>query len=422
MIQASPLADIKFTVRFTLTTLAEAPDMIQSVAGVEGLTVLFTFYDPEGDVISGQSDVPATEERDGVYSCVLPLAKITDEGLYSAVAATTSEDVDCQELTEFALVAAAYEPTDPSWALDNTLVGLLTALRMRLNDADAGNYDSDELGFCLNLAYRETVVESRCNTDRVETALEHDVHTYSGGKVFDPIEVMVDDVPLKRTNLQDIGVSILGWDGTPADRPTQWLPVSGSWLRLHPSPHVYSSAGGIFEVVGAPAVADVFTAVVGLAGVEVEAGAVDDTILNWFGLTGLESPSEAAAAMVDVLNAWGYVTASAVGAVVTWAVEGIVSDAVDFVFGGAAIDYSGPEGAVTTLVLYGYAYPEPLVEEGDTPYALPDGYAVQVMLDRAEAEARKLRPQMAANVRLYEVLMARWQAACVAIAAGMRGK
>jgi hypothetical protein len=63
----------------------------------------------------------------------------------------------------------------------------------------------------------------------------------------------------------------------------------------------------------------------------------------------------------------------------------------------------------------GYAYPAALTNDAHEPVDLPDGDAVQVLLDRAECHARRARPTHANNVGLADKLEANWQAACADI-------
>ena len=74
------------------------------------------------------------------------------------------------------------------------------------------------------------------------------------------------------------------------------------------------------------------------------------------------------------------------------------------------------------IVIYGYAAPDPFTLPTDTPGALPDAYAVTVMLDRAEWEARKMRSYVPGNQAICDRLDTSWQAWCSRIAGATGGK
>lgn len=78
----------------------------------------------------------------------------------------------------------------------------------------------------------------------------------------------------------------------------------------------------------------------------------------------------------------------------------------------------------TTLNYYvsGYAYPTALTSEAHTPDALPDGDAIQVILDRAECHARRARPTHANNVQLAAQLEQSWLGWCQEIRDSIRAE
>ena len=90
--------------------------------------------------------------------------------------------------------------------------------------------------------------------------------------------------------------------------------------------------------------------------------------------------------------------------------------------GGSIRLYPTPDGVTTTATVYGYAYPAALVNSTDVPVSLPAAYAVSAILDRAEAEARKMRATTSANAALYESLMGAWRNWCAKVATSVRGE
>ena len=66
-----------------------------------------------------------------------------------------------------------------------------------------------------------------------------------------------------------------------------------------------------------------------------------------------------------------------------------------------------PTGAQVLYIL-GYAVSDLLANPGDIANALPDGLGKPLILDRAEAEARRMRPTHAGNLQLYTDLMTKW--------------
>ncbi len=83
--------------------------------------------------------------------------------------------------------------------------------------------------------------------------------------------------------------------------------------------------------------------------------------------------------------------------------------------------YPKPTGIVSYYVS-GYAYPTALTSDAHTPVALPDGDAIQVLLDRAECHARRARPTHANNVQLAAQLEQSWLGWCQEIRDSIRSE
>ena len=75
-----------------------------------------------------------------------------------------------------------------------------------------------------------------------------------------------------------------------------------------------------------------------------------------------------------------------------------------------------------TAIVYGYARPDPLEDAENIPVALPEALGVSAILDRAEAEARKMRSTTAYNSTLYDKLMASWKGWVALIAASTKAE
>ena len=194
-------------------------------------------------------------------------------------------------------------------AISLTKADLITYLRMRLNDSlvgsnTSGNYSDTELGFCVDLAYRETCIASKSHKARVSVSLTADTHTYDCTTIFEPVEISHNDIFLEKVELGDMGVNLQSWDSTASGTPIKWMQLTGGFIRLYPTPD---------------AIADNYDAIV-----------------------------------------------------------------------------------------QGYAYPADM-GTSDEPVAIQDGYAVSVLLDRAEAEARFMRSTYGANAQLGTLRLQNWQ-------------
>jgi len=75
-----------------------------------------------------------------------------------------------------------------------------------------------------------------------------------------------------------------------------------------------------------------------------------------------------------------------------------------------------------TMIVYGYAHDADMTLATDQPTVLPVGYAVPVILDRAEAEARRARSTHANNAQLVPALMGQWDVWVNAIKNSLKGK
>lgn len=301
-----------------LYTIGEAIEFdaqfIASGAAATGLTVTAAVYDEANVAIT---PAPAVTEigSTGVYTCSLSAVKNDAAGVYKAVF-TTAGTADLDTVIDFAQVRGKLFADEDALGSDLTLTlaGMLSGLRMRLNDLDLGNYTTAELQYCLNLALRETVVASKCHRKRIAVTLVDGTHTYDCGDVFEPISVHVSSVPLNKTDTKSLSMKVPGWDSTAKATPTDFIPYTGGFIRLYPTP----AASG-------------------------------------------------------------------------------------------------------TAIVYGFAKPAPMENAGDVPVEVPAGYAWSSILDRAEAEARKMRITTPFNAVLFQELMASWQNWCQKIRESCKG-
>jgi hypothetical protein len=318
--------DLVFTFRFVQTTLAQVAgttNFLQVVTGITGLTPTVTVYSPAGVVLAnGQA---ATEfvsgtYKTGVYKYTLAAGSVISEGCYRAVATTTSTGVDCQSVADFVLVEDGFsESATGTGILNNTLAGIVRMLRIRLNDLDIGNYTAEEMQYCVNLAYRETLTSARCYLPTESVALVADTSEYATGNIFEPVNVYLGSTMLGKIAMGDVGLSEYNWTTDPSGTPLKWIPLGGGNIRLHPAP-----------------------------------------------------------------------SASAVA-------------------------------ATPSLTIHGYGYADPLTQSTDVPVGLPEAYALQLILDKAEAEARKMRSTDAGNVALVPLLMDNWKNWCNKLAQAIGG-
>ena len=135
------------------------------------------------------------------------------------------------ELTAGAL-AAYQEPR---------LTDLLAWLRIELGDVlengnEAGTWSDSELVHFLNRAKTEVELQTRCHQVRVAVTVVAGTHTYDTSPVFAPEEVSVGGATLTKQGLPDMATVSSAWDGAEEGAPAQWLPLTGSSLRIYPPP------------------------------------------------------------------------------------------------------------------------------------------------------------------------------------------
>ena len=123
---------------------------------------------------------------------------------------------------------------------------LKTKLSYRLNDPSHGEWTDTELGQFVNSGHRRTAFAGECNIRSVNVTLAASTHTYDLSPLAKIIAVRVGN-PLRRHPAGAMAIINDDWDNDEADVPDAWVPLSGSAIRIHPTP---STAGrGIVETV-----------------------------------------------------------------------------------------------------------------------------------------------------------------------------
>lgn len=386
----SPLGEaLPFTFYFTASQL-----------GKTGLTVTVDVYNPAGTLIV--SGAAATAIGGGLYRYTLAGASVTTYGAYVAIGKTTDVTVDVREVpSEWVVTTWAEQVTETlgateypeGTALDCSLAGLRTALRIQLNDYKApGAYSTVELDKFINLAYRESVVLSKCrkvtkSTQAAGTIAKvapaptaagtgytvGDLLTITTGGTNGKVEVVAVSagvVLCVRLNAAGAGYTVGSGKATSGGTGTGCtVRIEALEPTLVENLHSYTWPA-IFEAIGlswggAP------LAVKHLGDMDLKLDdwdrAAADTPTDWMHLVGSSvriHPKPSAAAIV---------TATATG-----------------------------------LRCHGYARPDDLLAETDRPDAIPDGYAFQTILLRAEAHARYARQTVFGNIQIAQDRTKEW--------------
>ena len=389
-----------------------------SKAGKSGLAdVTVDVYDQDGTKI--KSAQAATEiGTSGLYKYTLPAADFDSLGNYKAMFTTANADVDYKTVPAMwvgvgRLAISEELPADPAaGVLDDDLDGLLAMLRIRLNDVDEGNYSTTELQYCLNIAYHETVVLSLCHKATATIALVAGTHTYtivdtsdSYLKIFEPIDVMIGAEALTRRNLGDMAVELERWSAEAPGMPREWMHLTGNQLRLHPAPNT-AATGAISTITTIPYASGSGYSVGDILTVNNGSGTASGGLVRVTEVYTSGDVTGNVGALELVASGTGYTTG--LPKTTTYSGAG----------GGCRVTIT----AVGNLSVTGYASPKPMLIGTDRPVALQDSYSIQVILDRAEAEARKCRITTSQNAVMYERLMASWKTWCEKVRETARGK
>jgi hypothetical protein len=274
-----------------------------------------------------------------------------------------------------------------------SVTNLKSWLRMRLNDLDAGDWSDSDLLYALNISYQETTLRTRCHSGVKSLAVVANTPTYDFGPTFLPVEIQLGDSQLKRQDLRTVADAVPDWDRSASDTPTRWFHLTGTTIRIHPTPD--SGAAGIIGTVTA-------------APVEAGTGyAVNDVLLLTTGgsggsckVTGVAAGAVTSVVLVERGTGYSEGTSGTLG-------EGT----------GCTIDIA----TLATLDAWGYTVDNALVAESDEADVIPGPYAVPSVLDRAEAECRKMRPTHQASIVLVPELFKRWDMWCDQIVRSIRG-
>ena len=343
----------------------------ESNTGKTGLTPTVQVY--RNRVSLALVGATATHLAGGVYYYLLDGATYnTVAGDYLGQATTAVATVDQKIVDALWIVRGFLEITETGdgSGLGNTLTDLLWQLRDRLNDHSQGAYLTATLTHAINLAYRDAVVAAKCRKATKSIALVAGTHTYDCAEIFEPIEVALGSKMLTPRTIGALGISLERWNAEPQGEPEEWVPLNGGYIRLHKTPSAtYSTTGAITALVTAP--------IAGGTGY-----AVDDvlTITDGSASGGTAKVTAVTAGVVTAVelltSGYGYSTGTK-GTTVSPA-------------GGANCTVS--ISAISSLTVHGYAHPTALANGTDTPDSLPDGYAIEAILDGAESYARGFRP------------------------------
>jgi hypothetical protein len=285
--------------------------------GATGLTVTADVYNPAGTkVITAGA---CAELGGGLYTYTLDSAYNLTKGKYRAIGKTTDADVDVQhipcQLQVYTSLSSIIEGSAGTFG--RTLADFRWMLRVRLDDIDTGEYATDELDYCINLAYREIQMLTKCYIKTDTIAAVSGTSEYSLSTVFEPISVTYAGKLLKKAKLADIVANDpakLTDTGVP-DADTCWIWLEGKKILILPIP-----------------------------------------------------------------------TGESLG----------------------------------SFLVKGHAEAVAMTDDADTPDALPYGFDISVILDRAEAEARKIKLTHANNMAMYDNLMTIWNAEIAAMKAALK--
>jgi len=384
---------------------------------------------------------------------------------------------------EIAEWVALLETPTPAGSVP-TRASLLASLRNRLDDRDHGNYTSQELYDWIELAYRETVVVTRSRrmttgsasagvmrrvrpepeyrgggyvtgdlldviggasdgkvqvtavvngaviglevdpdnagtgyaagttyptsggsgtfcivrVESVEPCVPSSDGLYDVGPIFELIEVSLAGEVLPRTDLGALGITVEQWNDTPAAMPERWMPAGGRYIRLYPN--ASAESGTRIGTVSS-------TPTAGGAGYQVADVLSITSPADEEATVRVEAVSGGAVTTVKLLTrGYGYTTTGA-GKPTT---------------GGHGTGCTVNITSVAAITIHGYAEPEPMTADWETPDALPQPYAASAILDRAEAEARMARSRVPGNVEAAAKRMAMWAMWCEEIERRLGGK
>lgn len=135
-----------------------------------------------------------------------------------------------------------------------TVTGLATKLGIKLNDTTNGVWPLADKYQCINSGRRRTIMEAECHLAFVTAtpALADGTHTYDCEPLTKILAVRVGD-DLKKMNVDEVRQQAGSWDVREPAKPRIWVPVSGSQIRLYPTPA--STTPGIIETIDDAAVA-----------------------------------------------------------------------------------------------------------------------------------------------------------------------
>jgi hypothetical protein len=266
--------------------------------------------------------------------------------------------------------------------------GAVTAVR--LLDGGTG-YDINDLG-TKGTAAAGVGVGLTVRVEALAEVFEAGKSIYDVNPIFEPFEVRIGTRPLTKVAAASLAVSDPRWDHIADGTPTKWAHLSGGTILIWPPPSLAATMG-IGDVESTPdaagtgyAVGDILTlTAVGASGGQVEVLAVGTA--GAVTRIGLYASGEG----YDLGNYSNVIFNTTGGGG-----SGCRVKVLGFCYG--------------KLRVYGYAAPAALMAEDDRPVALPVGYRIAPIADRAESDLRATRPTLAGNVEMSGRLLQRWYA------------
>jgi hypothetical protein len=298
--------------------------------------------------------------------------------------------------------------------MNDTLRDLRTALRYRLNDADSGNYTDAELLQCINTAVHDTELTTRCHIDTlattgagiIESIAETPVAGGTGYEVGDILTLATGTggtAEVIQTGVAGVVVRVkLLTRGTGYTAATTYATTSSpSSGRSNCTIRVNAIRAALVIGTAVYDYGPIFEPIeVSLHWTTSPGGVVTDEILTFKSIKDLQSDSDYNIVASSKPATWSNYSGSQL----------LLSPAPNHA--AAASDY---------LRIRGYAVSADLVSDYDRPVSIPEGYRVLCILDRAEAEARKMRLTTTPNTALYVDLMNKWSGWCESIISSLKG-
>ena len=390
--------------------------------GKTGLAdVTVDVYGPDGALlVDGEAATEVGDPGSGCYEYELGAADVTVYGDYFAKFATGDTSVEVAEIPDLrecapwvtrVIQTLTLSESPDGTGIDDSLAGIRQMLRKRLNDLDGGNYSTAELDYCINLAYKETQIATRCH--KVEK-------TYNTSGAIKKVST----TPVAGGTDYVVGDELTLVDGA----------ASGGTVRV-----CAVSAGGVVTGVQLVDAGSGYT-----TGTKTVTGGTgnDDCTIS---VRSLEAVLTANTHTYDISPIFEVLELSLDDVPLSkaelgdqkktnvddypigpqWNTEGAGTPEKYMQVTGSSVRlHPKPDSgaATTTMRVHGYATAPDLQADADYPTAVPEGYAVPAILSRAEEEARKMRSTSASNAAIVPLLHEQWKDICKMQNASLKGE